>query len=243
VSQSDIVNILIAVVVLGYVLYRQTQARPIRDNVRLPIILAIIGAVELVQFLDKHHGTRTVAALGGSLVLAAAFGAIRAATTKVWIEGGQAWRRGGWLTAVLWVVSLAAHLGYDYLLDGKGPQSGLGSASLLLYLAITLLIQGLILLARASRLPGGAEAGLGLGSSLGFGPGRGPRPGQGPGPGGGFGSGPDYRSSRHYEHEQRHSEHERRREARRSYRRGGYPPPDANYPPPDADYPRRDSSS
>src|SRR6202012_1153575 len=168
VSQSDIANILIGVVVIGWILYRQMQARPIRDNVRLPIILGIIGAVELVQFLGKHHGSRTVLVLGGSLVVAAVFGAIRAATTRVWIEGGQAWRRGSWLTAVLWIISLGAHLGYDYLLDGKGPQSGLGSASLLLYLAITLLIQGLILLARASRLRGGRGAGLGLGSSLGF---------------------------------------------------------------------------
>jgi hypothetical protein len=44
-------------------------------------------------------------------VLAAVFGAIRAATTHVWLEGGQPWRQGNWLTAVLWVVSIAAHLG------------------------------------------------------------------------------------------------------------------------------------
>jgi hypothetical protein len=30
---------------------------------------------------------------------------------------------------VLWIVSLGVHLGYDYLVEGKGSQSGLGSAS------------------------------------------------------------------------------------------------------------------
>jgi hypothetical protein len=201
VSASDTANILIGILVLGFVLYRQMQPRRIRDNVRLPVILGIIGVVEVVQFLDKHHGPRTFLTLGGSLVLAAVFGALRAATTHVWVEGGQAWRRGNWITAVLWVISLGGHLGYDYVVDGKGPLAGLGSASLLLYLAVTLLIQGLILLARASRLPGAPGAGAGFGSGTGF------------GSGGGFGSGPGFGSRRHH-----------RRDA-------DYPPPDASYPP------------
>jgi hypothetical protein len=47
---------------------------------------------------------------------------------RVWVDGGQAWRQGSWLTAVLWIVSLGAHLGYDYLVEGKGAKAGLGSA-------------------------------------------------------------------------------------------------------------------
>jgi hypothetical protein len=65
---------------------------------------------------------------------------------------GQAWRQGSWLTAVLWVVSLGAHLGYDYLVEGKGSQSGLGTASLLLYFGVTFTIQRFILAARARRI-------------------------------------------------------------------------------------------
>jgi hypothetical protein len=38
-----------------------------------------------------------------------------------------------------WIVSL----GYDYLVDGKGAQAGLGSASLLLYFGVTYPIQRL----------------------------------------------------------------------------------------------------
>jgi hypothetical protein len=92
--------------------------------------------VELVQYLQhEHHCAGVAIALAGSLVIAAVFGAIRAATVHIWVYGGQAWRQGTWLTAVLWVVSLGVHLGYDYLVDGKGSQSGLGSASLLVYSA------------------------------------------------------------------------------------------------------------
>jgi hypothetical protein len=71
----------------------------------------------------------------------------------VWVDTGQAWRRGNWLTAVLWIVSLGVHLGYDYLVEGKNA-TGLGTASLLLYLGVTFTIQRLILQARAEGIPG-----------------------------------------------------------------------------------------
>ena len=145
-------DLLIGVAVLALVLYRQLQKRPVRDNMRLPLIFGVIGVIELVQFLQHgHHGTGVIIALAGSLVLAAIFGAIRAATVHVWVDGGQAWRQGNWLTAVLWIVSLGVHLGYDYLVEGKSSD-GLGTASLLLYLGVTFTIQRLILQAKAQRI-------------------------------------------------------------------------------------------
>jgi hypothetical protein len=158
VTAASITNIVIGLVVLAFILYRQLQPRPVRDNMRLPLILGVIGVVELVRYLQhRPHGTEVIVALAGSLAIAAVFGAIRAATVRVWVDGGQAWRQGNWLTALLWVVSLAAHLGYDYIVDRKAGQSGLGSASLLLYFGVTFTIQRVILQARAQRIsPAGA---------------------------------------------------------------------------------------
>ena len=147
------VDLLIGLAVLALILYRQLQLRPVRDTMRLPLIIAIIGVVQLAQFLQHgHHGPSVFGALAGSLVIAAVFGVIRAATVRVWVDGGQAWRQGSWLTAALWIVSLGAHLGYDYLVEGKGAEAGLGSASLLLYFGVTFTIQRLILIARAQRI-------------------------------------------------------------------------------------------
>jgi hypothetical protein len=73
-------------------------------------------------------------------------------TVRVWFDGGLALRQGTWITAVLWIVSLGLHLGYDYLADGKGSEAGLGTASLTLYFAVTYTIQRLILRAKAQRL-------------------------------------------------------------------------------------------
>jgi hypothetical protein len=156
VNASTAVNLLIGLAVLALLVYRQLQVRPVRANFRLPLILAVIGVIELTQFLKTDHHTGTVfAALAGSLVLAAITGAIRAMTVRVWIQAGQALRQGNWITAVLWVVSLGVHLGYDYLVDGKGPQSGLGTASLTLYFAVTYTIQRFILQAKAQRIANG----------------------------------------------------------------------------------------
>jgi hypothetical protein len=155
VNSTDVVNLLIGLAVLALILVRQMQVRPVRANYRLPLILAIIGVIELTQFFqhNHHHNTTEVfAALAGSLALAAITGAIRAMTVRVWINAGQALRQGTWITAVLWIVSLGLHLGYDYLIVGKGSLSGLGSASLTLYFAVTYTLQRLILQAKADRI-------------------------------------------------------------------------------------------
>jgi hypothetical protein len=86
----------------------------------------------------------------------------------VWRENGQLLRKGTWLTAALWVVAVAAHLGYDYLVAGHiaGKNGGnVGDATILPYLVVTLTVQRFLLLNRGARqeaagqLPGTAAPG------------------------------------------------------------------------------------
>jgi hypothetical protein len=129
--------------------------------------LGILGLVEAVQYLRTGHsgqsGAVTYAALGGSLVLAAAFGGIRAATVRVWIKDGVAWSQGNWLTAVLWIIALAAHLGYDYLVAPGHGNKSVGASTALLYVAFSLGIQRVVVQFRARRLQPDLSSG-GLGS-------------------------------------------------------------------------------
>jgi hypothetical protein len=195
VNSQVLTNVVLGVAVLGLLIYRQLVARRVSaSSLRLTLILGVIGIIEAVNYLSKHHGgALTIAALAGSLVLAVVFGLLRAVTVKVWIKDGVAWTQGNWLTALLWVVAVAAHLGYDALFDHHKGTSGVGSATIVLYLAFSLAVQRGLVLLRARRLDPSAVGTPFFGGpgSSGGGPGSGPFAG-GSGPFGGSGpvSGP-----------------------------------------------------
>jgi hypothetical protein len=155
-SGANLVNLVIGIAILAWFLSRQLVTRRLGESYRLSIILAAIGIYEFAQFLGGHPGDDggIAVAVVGSLVLAAGFGAARALTVRVWRDDGQLLRRGTWLTALLWILSLAAHLGYDYLVAGHitGKNGGnVGNATIILYLVVTLTVQRLVLLNRVAR--------------------------------------------------------------------------------------------
>jgi hypothetical protein len=152
---QTLLYLVIGVAVVGLLIYRNLVARPVRQaNQRLYLILGIIGIIETVQYVQKNHvdATIAVAALAGSLVLAAVFGALRAVTVRVWMKDGQPWSQGNVLTAVLWIVALGAHLGYDALIGHDKGVGDIGTASVLLYVVVSLAVQRLIIVARAAKL-------------------------------------------------------------------------------------------
>jgi len=161
-SSSDAVSLVIGLAVLALVLYRQLAARRLSESYRLSIILAVIGAVQFVDFLKGHPGNPggITEAVVGSLVLAGAFGVARAITVRVWRQGGLLMRKGTWITAILWIIAVAAHYGYDDLVAGHitGKNgSSVGNATVLLYLVISLTVQQFVLLARVKRQDAAGE--------------------------------------------------------------------------------------
>ena len=158
-SGANVTDLVIGVAVVVLLVSRQLMARRLNDNYRLSVILAVIGLVEFVNFLKSVHGPhdddRILVAVVGSLLLAGLLGAARALTVRVWRQdNGQLMRRGTWVTAAGWVVSLAVHLGYDELVAGHiaGSNGGnVGDATIVLYLVVTLAVQQFLLLARVKR--------------------------------------------------------------------------------------------
>jgi hypothetical protein len=160
-------DLLIGVLVLGLVIYRQLIPRRVKSNTRIVLILAVIGLIQTAQYLHGRHIDATlIAEILGSLVLAGLFGLARASTVRVYFRDGQWWSRGSWITAILWIVSVAAHLGFDYLVGGHGSGStssgstSFGNATLLLYLAVTFAVQRGVVIMRSQRMsiPGQNEA-------------------------------------------------------------------------------------
>jgi hypothetical protein len=50
------IDLLLGILVFGYIIVRQVRPRPVRSfNPRVPLILGVIGVVELVSFVKTDH--------------------------------------------------------------------------------------------------------------------------------------------------------------------------------------------
>ena len=156
-------NALIALAVVGLLLYRQLTPRLVKTDGggRLMLILGIVGLVQLTEFVQTSGwvGGFGIGLLVVSLLLGAGFAVVRAYSVRVWQDvSGAWWRRGNALTLVLWLLSIGSHFGVDALagwLAGPGYDiQGLGNASLLLYVAISLGLQNLLVAHRVAGYAG-----------------------------------------------------------------------------------------
>lgn len=155
-------NIVVAVAVLAWAIVRQFQSRPVGSlQVRAFLVLGVIGVWQLAQLAGSRGLTPVEAAtLALSIGLAAVFGWLRGRAASVWMQNGVAYRRGGWSAVGLWIAALAVHVGVEVLgsaLEGLRGPSPASSASIMLYIAVTLGIQTLVVTRRAAAIAGAAE--------------------------------------------------------------------------------------
>jgi len=148
---------LLGLLVLAWILWRQTQTREVRldRGPRAFVVLAGVGLWQIASFLGEHAVRPVaIAVLVGSLVVSAAFGLLRGRVQPVWREAdGRVLRRGTAVTITLWLVAVALHLGADeYAKHVDAAAAGLASASLMLYLAVSLGVQTLVVRERATHL-------------------------------------------------------------------------------------------
>lgn len=153
---------LIAVAAVGFILYRQTTERPIKDNpVKLPMILGIIGVIETADYLKSgpHLTAGAITAVLLGFVVAVAIAVPRAHSMRIYRNtSGIMVRKGTAVTVVLWFAAIAAHVALSIgvpVVFGEGVGhglSGLDGATLLIYLAVSLGVQGLIAKSRVAAI-------------------------------------------------------------------------------------------
>lgn len=168
------VSLVIGEAALALILLKQVRPRSHGGNNVLVIVLGVLrlaeagaflfGTQQFVSFLKgrSHHltlavpdGAAMVTAAVGSLVPATVTGALRVPPVRLWRHGGQVWRKGTAPTVVLWLASLAPHLGYDVMVARRKADAGFGAAKMLLCFAVSLADQNIALRARAWRLRDG----------------------------------------------------------------------------------------
>ena len=138
---QNMISIVVGLLVLIFLLYRQRKIRKVRKDVnyKLPLILLILGIANFKGYVaTKPLSVNSLLVLIFSLLfLAVGMGAIRAATVKIWVKDGVIFRQGTWLTISLWIVSAGLHMFVDFF-------GHTGESSLLIYYAVTLFIQSLV---------------------------------------------------------------------------------------------------
>ncbi|MGJ0118562.1 hypothetical protein ACQ7HM_05075 [Williamsia sp. MIQD14] len=142
-------DIVIAVAVICFILYRQMRPTPVGTSPRTAIILTAVGAFVAAKSLDgSAFDALDVVVLGVSTVVGLAIAVVRAHSVRIYRDPamGTAYGRGTVLTAGLWLIGIAAHVGIDL-----AASSSVAGSTLLFYLGSVLLVQNLVVSARARR--------------------------------------------------------------------------------------------
>jgi hypothetical protein len=154
---NGVLSILIGIAVLVWVVVNQLRPRPLGTRrARLAGVLGVVGVVQLASAATAHP----VPPLGWVLLLlglaiGAALGAVRARSVHLWVRDGVVWTQGYAMTAALWVVGIAAHVGLDLLARAIVPDAEtVNAASVLLFVALSLGVQGVVTAQRARALTG-----------------------------------------------------------------------------------------
>ena len=152
-SVSAVLNALLVLALVGWVLYRQTVARPVvaRTLVILPGILAVIGVAAVSHVDNGNLGATAILYLAVDLVASIALGALRGCFVRVFVREGVMWRQGGAVTLALWVVSIGIRI-VGAVLAANAGVGNVSSASLELALGVTRLAQNGVVALRGSRL-------------------------------------------------------------------------------------------
>lgn len=137
------------ILIIIFVIDRQLRPRKIKASQRPLLVLVLIGVYFTLQAIDNHELSLNLVTIAGTLtslvVLAIGFGILRAMSCQVWYQAGIAYRKATWLTILLWLLMILLHGTIDYLTKS-------GSATMFLYLALTLCTQRLVLQARSRKL-------------------------------------------------------------------------------------------
>ena len=159
---SPWVSIVIAVLVVALVCFRQLRTSSVREErgLVLYVLVFALGVLQTVTFLQKHSvGATLLALVLASLVIGLGLGALRGRLVHVWRSNGQLLRRGNAWTVGLWVIGLAIHLSIDLVgpLVDKSAE-GFASSTILLYIGLALGAQRFVVLRRAKTIVEHPEA-------------------------------------------------------------------------------------
>ncbi|MBU3063352.1 hypothetical protein KO481_17685 [Nocardia sp. NEAU-G5] len=160
-TSQNVLEIGLAVLVLGWIVYRQTRWQTL-ERARIwrgPIILAVIGVVSMRTGLaGAALGTTAVALLVLEAVLSLSVGVGMGMLSQIRNVDGSPAARTGLIGSLLWFVMLAVRVGVDVWATADGAKIVASTGVILLMLALNRAGRTAVLMRRADQLrPVGAH--------------------------------------------------------------------------------------
>lgn len=145
------VTILLAVIVVGFVLWTRMKGQPLvaKRLLVLPVVLVVIGITDLTGTSAPHLTRTDTAFLVAGVAISVVLGAARGATMELYPKGGELWQRYRPVTVALWIALIAAKLVLAAIAGAAGASGGGGTNSLLLTLGVSLLAEAAVVGPRA----------------------------------------------------------------------------------------------
>jgi hypothetical protein len=157
---SELVEIVAVVAIVAYVIGRQLIGEPVRGKrvVLLPVILTVVGVVDVTGAKVPLRGTDVACLIAGALVVAA-IGVGQGLVLRLESRGGSLWgqmpAKGLWL----WLLLVGSRLVMTVTADGLDAKVAAGGSTILMMLGVNRLAQAAVVMARAmsAGIPFAAE--------------------------------------------------------------------------------------
>jgi hypothetical protein len=150
-----ILNILVYIALIGYVLFRRVQGRPVKEGRKLfalPVVLIVLGYGDVTQGAALKPIEITLTVIGGAISLG--LGLLRGRADKLSDRDGSPFVQWGAASLMLFAGSVAAKLVLDLIGIAAGSASSAVGKSLLLTLGLTLLGEAVVIWMRTGGATG-----------------------------------------------------------------------------------------
>lgn len=151
---NTLLNVALAIAVVGYVIYQQLTWRPV-EMAKIwsgPAVLALIGVLQMRELASRPISVTEVVFLLAGLLLSAVFGLILAAMAQLRWEGDTLHKRMGIGGAGVWITYGVLRLGVGTAGHFLGATLTASGGSIMLGLAVNMAATALVLSARSGQL-------------------------------------------------------------------------------------------
>ncbi|WP_369635322.1 hypothetical protein [Nocardia sp. JMUB6875] len=152
--QNAVVSGLVAVIVVGWIMHRQTRWQSL-DQSRLwrgPIILGLVGFLQMKSVVSGGLGVTAVALLTVSALLAGGIGLVMGLLSQVRSGAQGLEARTGMAGTLLWLVLMAMRIGVDVVAHLAGAAAVTSVGAILLTVALNRAGRAVVLARRAEQV-------------------------------------------------------------------------------------------